>query len=121
MKELDLIVEEVSQKINKIQDDISNHYDKIIKTIRRFKVTESDIELFKAIAAFLQVEKTVNKFKVYKVLRTIMQEAETFRNERRRETTQQPQQAPAQTTVAVKYKAVELMCSVLKFPQPLSS
>ena len=57
LRELDLIVEEVSQKLHKYQSDIAQHCDKIIKTIRKFKVPESDDELFKAVAAFLQVEK----------------------------------------------------------------
>ena len=44
-----------------------------------------------------------------------MQEAETFRNERPRETLQQPRQKPTQIP-AIKYKAAELTFSVLKFP-----
>ena len=97
LRELGLIVEEVSQKLHKYQSDIAQHYDKILKTIRRFKVPESYDELIKAVAAHLQVEKTVKKSKVIKVLTTILQETDTFRSEWSRDNTAQPQQEPAKT------------------------
>ena len=68
LRDLDLIIEEVSQKITQFQNTISSHYDKVLRTIRRLQVPETDVELFKSVAAFLQVEKTVKKSKVYKVL-----------------------------------------------------
>ena len=116
LRELDLIIEEISQKITSLQNSISSHYDKIIHTTRRLVVPATDEDLFKAVTAFLQVEKTVKKSKVYKVLTAIMRTAEEFCNERSRETQQQKQQAPAQITSTVKYKAAELTCNVLKFP-----
>ena len=108
LRELDLIIEEVTHKITHFLNIISSHYDKIIHTTRRLQVLESDVNLFKAVAAFLQVEKIVKNSKVYKALTAIMQTAEAFRNERSKEMPQQPQQAPAQTIPAVKYKAAEI-------------
>ena len=116
LRELDFIIEEISQKITLLQGRISSHYDKIIHTTRRMVVPATDEELFKAVTAFLQVEKTVKKPKVYKVLTAIMRTAEEFRTKRSRETEQPQQQAPAQITSTVKYKAAELTCNILKFP-----
>ena len=115
LRELDLIIEEIGQKSLLIQAKIASHYDNIIHTTRRLAVPATDKELFKGVAAFLQIEKSVKKSKVYKVLATIMKKAEEFWAERTKETEQQ-QPAPAQTTSTVKYKVAELTCNTLKFP-----
>ena len=96
LRELDLIIEEIGQKILLIQAKVASHYNNIIHVTRRFVVPVTDKELFKSVAAFLQIEKSVKKSKVYKILAVIMKKAEEFRTERTRET-QQQQPAPAQS------------------------
>ena len=81
LRELDLIIEEIGQKILMIQAKMNSQYDNIIHTTRRLVVLNTDKELFKSVAAFLQIEKTVRKSKVYKVLAAIMKTAEDFRAE----------------------------------------
>ena len=75
LEELDALIEEISQKNNFIQAQIATAYEEIVQKLRRIRVPNSDKEMFKAIGSFLQIEKSIKKNKVNKVLTSMKKKA----------------------------------------------